>query len=156
MSEFVLKRGLDLPMSGAPDQTIHAGASPTSVAIIGDDYIGLKPKMLVAEGDTVRRGDPLFCHKDSPEVLYTAPASGRVRAINRGARRVLQSVVVDVDEFTACPFLQPRRECPVAILEEWPVEKGAIRHQSPSNTGFSFATKARKARSKSAVCIQIA
>ena len=98
MSEFVLKRGLDLPMSGAPDQTIHAGASPTSVAIIGDDYIGLKPKMLVAEGDTVRRGDPLFCHKDSPEVLYTAPASGRVRAINRGARRVLQSVVVDVDD----------------------------------------------------------
>lgn len=98
MSEFVLKRGLDLPMSGAPDQTVHAGKAPTSVAIIGADYLGLKPKMLANEGDTVRRGDPLFCHKESPDVLYVAPMSGRFRAINRGARRVLQSVVIDVED----------------------------------------------------------
>ncbi|WP_424933790.1 Na(+)-translocating NADH-quinone reductase subunit A [Amaricoccus macauensis] len=98
MSEHVLKRGLDLPMSGAPEQVVDAGRAPASVAVVGDDYLGLKPKMLVAEGDTVRRGDPLFCHKTSPDVFYVAPASGRVRAINRGARRVLQSVVIDVDD----------------------------------------------------------
>ncbi|MEM8569978.1 MAG: Na(+)-translocating NADH-quinone reductase subunit A [Pseudomonadota bacterium] len=98
MSEFVLKRGLNLPITGAPDQTIHSGKPSASVALVGSDYLGLKPKMLISEGDTVRRGDPLFCNKDSPKVQFVAPMTGRIRAINRGARRVLQSVVIDVDD----------------------------------------------------------
>lgn len=98
MPDFAFKKGLDLPITGAPDQTIHDGPAIRSVAILGPDYLGLKPKMLVAEGDDVERGTALFCHKDSPEVVFVAPAKGRVRAINRGARRVLQSVVIDVDD----------------------------------------------------------
>lgn len=98
MPEFALKKGLDLPIAGQPDQTIHPGPAVGSVAIVGSDYLGLKPKMLVAEGDQVTRGTPLFCHKDSPDVVFVAPATGRVRAINRGARRVLQSVVIDIDD----------------------------------------------------------
>lgn len=97
MPEFSFKRGLDLPIAGAPEQTIHDGPEIGSVAVIGADSLGLKPKMLVAEGDSVQRGTALYCHKDSPDVVFTAPATGRVRAINRGARRVLQSVVIDVD-----------------------------------------------------------
>ncbi|MCA8882478.1 MAG: Na(+)-translocating NADH-quinone reductase subunit A [Rhodobacteraceae bacterium] len=96
MPQHVLKRGLDLPVLGKPEPRIDIAPSPTSVAVIGDDTIGLKPKMFVAEGDEVTRGTPLYCHKDSPEVVFTAPMTGRVRAINRGARRVLQSVVIDV------------------------------------------------------------
>ncbi|MEM8957367.1 MAG: Na(+)-translocating NADH-quinone reductase subunit A [Pseudomonadota bacterium] len=98
MQQHVLKKGLDLPILGAPDQAIHEGAQVASVALVGPDYTGLKPKMLVSEGDSVRRGDPLFCDKDSPEVLFTAPATGTVSAINRGARRVLQSVVITISD----------------------------------------------------------
>lgn len=96
MPHHALKRGLDLPIEGAPEPRVDIASAPTAVAVIGDDTIGLKPKMLVAEGDEVSRGTPLYCHKDSPEVVFTAPMTGRVRAINRGARRVLQSVVIDV------------------------------------------------------------
>lgn len=98
MTHHALKKGLDLPITGAPALSIESVAPPVSVAVTGTDYVGLKPKMLVTEGEEVRRGAPLFCHKDSPEVMFTAPASGRVRAINRGARRVLQSVVIDIDD----------------------------------------------------------
>ena len=98
MQQHVLKKGLDLPILGAPVQEIREGAPVNSVAVIGPDYIGLKPKMLVGEGDAVRRGDPLFCHKDSPDVVFTAPATGTVKAINRGARRVLQSVVIAISD----------------------------------------------------------
>lgn len=98
MAEFTFRKGLDLPISGAPEQQIHDGPAIGSVAVIGADTLGLKPGMIVAEGDTVRRGDPLYRHKDTPDVVFTAPATGRVRAINRGARRVLQSVVIDVDD----------------------------------------------------------
>jgi Na+-transporting NADH:ubiquinone oxidoreductase subunit A len=98
MAEYRLKRGLDIPISGTPAQEVHETAALASVALIGDDYLGLKPRMLVAEGDTVRRGAPLFSDKASPSVLYTAPCTGVVRAINRGPRRVLESVVIEVTD----------------------------------------------------------
>ena len=100
MPDLNLKKGLDLPIAGAPEQTVQNTDFPASVAVIGADFVDLKPKMLVAEGDEVRRGQPVFCHKDSPDVMFVAPATGKVRAINRGARRVLQSVVIDVTDAT--------------------------------------------------------
>ena len=98
MSEFRLRLGLDLPINGTPQQTVHEAAAPKSVAVVGSDYIGLKPRMLVAEGDKVVRGTPLFSHKEAPNVMFVSPCKGRVRGIMRGARRVLQSVIIDVDD----------------------------------------------------------
>lgn len=95
---FKISKGLDLPIAGAPDQRIEDGPPVVSCALIGADYLGLKPKMLVAEGDQVRQGQPLFEDRRFEGVVFTAPAGGTVRAINRGARRVLESVVIDIDE----------------------------------------------------------
>ena len=39
------KRGLDLPITGAPEQRIQAGRPVRSVAVIGFDYHGMKPTM---------------------------------------------------------------------------------------------------------------
>ncbi|MDP5217116.1 Na(+)-translocating NADH-quinone reductase subunit A [Ruegeria sp. 2205SS24-7] len=98
MRTFDLKKGLNLPVDGAPEQTIHPGPDYRSVAVLGADTIGLKPKMLVQEGDEVQRGTPLFCHKDAAQAMMVAPVTGKVAAINRGARRVLQSVVIEVGD----------------------------------------------------------
>lgn len=92
-----IRRGLDLPVSGAPEQVIHDGPDVNSVAIVGFDYVGMKPTMAVKEGDRVKLGQLLFSDKKTEGVLYTAPASGVISAINRGERRVLQSVVIDVE-----------------------------------------------------------
>lgn len=91
-----IKRGLDLPITGAPRQDIDGGAPVTRVAVLGPDYVGMKPTMEVQEGDRVRKGQVLFTDKKTEGVRYTAPASGTVIAINRGARRVLQSVVIEI------------------------------------------------------------
>lgn len=93
-----LKKGLDLPILGEPEQVIHDGPAVRSVAVNAADFIGLKPRLLVSEGDSVKTGQPLFIHKDSPEIQYTSPASGRIRAINRGARRALETIVIDLSE----------------------------------------------------------
>ncbi|AMX02634.1 Na(+)-translocating NADH-quinone reductase subunit A [Microbulbifer thermotolerans] len=92
-----IRRGLDLPISGAPEQVIHDGPALKTVAVLGPDYHGMKPTMAVAEGDSVKLGQLLFTDKKTEGVRYTAPAAGRVVAINRGARRVLQSVVIEID-----------------------------------------------------------
>ncbi|MGX2029730.1 Na(+)-translocating NADH-quinone reductase subunit A [Methylocaldum gracile] len=92
------KKGLNLPITGEPEQTIHNdGNVVKSVALLGLDYVGLKPSMNVSEGDRVRLGDVLFSDKQYPRVLFTAPGCGVVKAINRGAKRVLQSVVIELD-----------------------------------------------------------
>ncbi|MEO1660406.1 MAG: Na(+)-translocating NADH-quinone reductase subunit A [Pseudomonadota bacterium] len=99
--EFHLKKGLDLPILGAPEQTIESGPDVDTVAVLGADYLQLKPRMTVQEGDVVGAGAPLFFHKDTPDVFVTAPVSGRVKAINRGVRRVLVSVEIERDDSAA-------------------------------------------------------
>ncbi|PVZ82998.1 NADH:ubiquinone reductase (Na(+)-transporting) subunit A [Serratia sp. S1B] len=90
-----IRKGLDLPITGAPSQVIQDGPVITTVAVLGQDYVGMRPSMLVQEGDRVKKGQALFEDKKNPGVLFTAPASGLIVAINRGERRVLQSVVID-------------------------------------------------------------
>lgn len=91
-----IKKGLDLPIAGKPEQTIAEGRSVRSVAILGDDYPGMKPTMAVAEGDLVAKGQLLFSCKKTHGVVYTSPVAGKVTAVNRGAKRVLQSVVIEL------------------------------------------------------------
>ena len=93
-----IRKGLDLPISGQPEPTIHAAPVPGAVALLGADYVGMKPKMHVQVGDVVRRGQVLFEDKKIPGVRHTAPGAGDVVAINRGERRVLLSVVVRLND----------------------------------------------------------
>lgn len=100
----VINRGLDLPISGQPEQRIESAPPVSQVALVGDDYVGMKPTMLVGEGDVVKLGQPLMEDKKNPGVLYTAPAAGKVSAINRGAKRKFESVVIDVEGDQAVDF----------------------------------------------------
>ena len=90
------KKGLDLPISGEPEQIIHESSVTESVALIGEDYIGIRPKLLVSEGDRVKLGQILFTDKQT-QVNYTSPASGIISHINRGAKRILQSIVIRIE-----------------------------------------------------------
>lgn len=99
-----IKKGLDLPIAGVPAQIIEEGPTIHHVALLGEEYVGMRPSMLVQEGDWVKKGQALFEDKKNPGVLFTAPASGKVSAINRGERRVLQSVVIEIDGDEQVPF----------------------------------------------------
>jgi Na+-transporting NADH:ubiquinone oxidoreductase subunit A len=92
-----LKRGLDLPLAGTPEQVLHAAVPVRHVALLGADQIGLKPSLLVQPGERVRRGQALFEDKARPGVRSTAPAAGTVLAVHRGERRAFQSLVIRVE-----------------------------------------------------------
>lgn len=92
---ITIKKGLDLPITGEPTKEISEH-TPTHVALIGYDYIGMRPTMHVKEGDMVAKGQVVFEDKKRLGVKYTAPASGKVIAINRGERRVFESLVIEV------------------------------------------------------------
>jgi Na+-transporting NADH:ubiquinone oxidoreductase subunit A len=97
MNHFKIKKGLDLPITGAPDQVISEGNQVSSVAVVGSDYIDMKPTMLVQEGDRVKLGQILFTDKKTEGVNFTSPGCGVVKSINRGAKRVLRTVVIELD-----------------------------------------------------------
>ncbi|MCE9677962.1 Na(+)-translocating NADH-quinone reductase subunit A [Shewanella sp. AS1] len=94
---ITIKKGLDLPLIGGPEQVIHNGPAIKHVATLGEEYIGLRPTMKIKVGDKVQKGQVIFEDKKNPGVKYTALASGTISEINRGAQRVLQSVVIDIE-----------------------------------------------------------
>lgn len=91
-----IKKGLDLPIAGKPEQNIAQGNEVSQVALVGSDYVGMKPTMQVQVGDQVKKGQLLFTDKKTEGVNYTSPASGTVKEINRGKRRVFESIVIEV------------------------------------------------------------
>ena len=93
-----IKKGLNIPINGKPAEEINDSKNSRSVAILGDDYIGMKPTMLVKEGDEVKLGQGLFEDKKNPGVIFTSPAGGKIESINRGERRALQSVVIEINK----------------------------------------------------------
>ncbi|MCF7505817.1 MULTISPECIES: Na(+)-translocating NADH-quinone reductase subunit A [Vibrio] len=93
---ITIKKGLDLPIAGTPSQVINDGKSITKVALLGEEYVGMRPTMHTRVGDEVKKGQVLFADKKNPGVVFTSPASGKVIEVNRGAKRVLQSVVIEV------------------------------------------------------------
>lgn len=98
MGLHTVRKGLDLPISGLPVQELDQPRVVNSVALVAADYVGMRPAMAVKQGDTVRRGQLLFSDRKTLGVRFTAPGAGTVVAINRGARRALQSVVIRLNE----------------------------------------------------------
>ena len=92
-----IKRGLDIPVKGEPEQAIYDGPPVNTVALLGYDYVGIKPTMTVAVGNQVKLGQALFSDKRNPSVNFTSPGAGKIVEINRGARRILQSVVIELN-----------------------------------------------------------
>lgn len=98
-----IKRGLNLPIAGSPKEKIDVANRVSKVAILGEDFVGLKPSLLVKEGDLVQLGQPLFNDKENPGVNFVSPASGKVIAINRGFRRILESIVIEISKDEKSP-----------------------------------------------------
>ena len=121
---FSIRKGLDIPVRGEPEQVITDGPEVSTVALLGVDYCGLRPALLVEEGDRVKLGQPVFQDRKRPEIRFVASLSGTVTQINWGPRRALHSVVIEREdqgevEFAAHPpnrLARLRRNDVVEIL----------------------------------------
>lgn len=96
MGNIKLKKGLNLPITGAPESTLSDGNQPRRVALLGSDYNGMKPTLTVSVGDQVKLGQVLFTDKKFPAIRYTAPGAGKIVEINRGEKRVFESIVIEL------------------------------------------------------------
>ncbi len=90
-----MKGGLDVPLHGSvKNNNLDTNYTQFS-AVLADDYFGLKPKILVREGDLVSKGDPLLEDKTNPGFTVNSPVNGEIHEINRGEKRALVSIVIN-------------------------------------------------------------
>ncbi len=104
MTPIKITKGLDIPLAGKPEAMVRDFAYTGPVAVY-QEVEGLKAKVEVKEGDAVQRGTPLFFDKKMPDLHFCSPITGRVKAIEYGARRALYRILIEpTDETTAVNF----------------------------------------------------
>ena len=128
-----IKKGFDLDLAGAPARELVDAPDPVVVALRPSDFPGIKPKLLVAEGQTVTTGQPVFLDKNSPGTRFCSPATGKVSAVVLGERRALLRVEIvpgPKDEWAPLPRIEsgklasmPRGKLVEAVQEAglWPL-----------------------------------
>lgn len=125
-ASFTIKKGLDLPMDGAPGDSFRTVKHQGLVSVYPSEYLKAKFKVLVNEGDSVSRGTALARRKDQDEVMICAPVSGTVKEIKYGERRVLLEIVLEADgkdsaesfkSYTASGLRQASRENILSVLK---------------------------------------
>ena len=95
---ITIRKGLDIPIAGAAEQRITNALGIDTYAVKPTDFVGLVPRLCVAEGDAVAAGDALFVDKHDERIRFTSPVSGKVKAIVRGEKRRLESVIVEAEK----------------------------------------------------------
>ncbi len=92
-----LCKGLDINLKGKAAAEVIAAKPSKVFGLVPDAFYGVKPKIVVKEGETVKAGDALFVDKLHPEVKFASPVSGKVTLVERGERRKVLSIQVEAD-----------------------------------------------------------
>ena len=98
MANFDLKKGYDIRIDGLPEQVVRDAPRPQTVALCPPDFEGIKPRLLVNEGDEVQIGTPLFQDKTHEKILFVSPGAGKVKSIIRGERRKILEIQIELAE----------------------------------------------------------
>lgn len=147
MTTHTIKKGFDLPLAGRPEPVLVDAAEPARICLETAEFPGIRPKVLVKEGDQVATGQPLFLDKTDRDLVWCSPATGTVARIDFGERRFLLRIVVDNalakggrEQFAELPRPGGDRESLVKaiknaglwpLLRQRPVGKMADAHKQP-------------------------
>ncbi len=125
MQQIKLKRGLDIPFEGRAAETFGSVSRPAVFHIVPDHFAGIKPRLVVKEGDSVKAGSPLFCDKANEQMLFTSPVSGKVTAIVRGERRKIMSIDIEADTTIEYQTFDTQQDAKSLLLQSglWPLIK---------------------------------
>ncbi len=97
MAHFSIKKGRNLKILGGAKPDIKDLGTPSSIAVYPLEFKGIKPRVIVKEGDQVEQGQAIIEDKNDTGVVVVAPLGGKIQAINRGEKRSLINVVISVD-----------------------------------------------------------
>ncbi|MFZ9889621.1 MAG: hypothetical protein ACO3JL_19170, partial [Myxococcota bacterium] len=97
MEAIQIRGGHRFRIKHAPSAERHDLPSPKTVGVSPRGIAGLKPKVVVKQGEKVKRGDVVFHDKKRPDLKFTAPAGGLIQEVRYGPKRVLDAVIIELD-----------------------------------------------------------
>ena len=98
MKTIRVKKGYNLKIVGSPSHLLQKAEQPTYVALLPEHIPFVKPRLKIAKGDRVALGSPLIEDKRNTDIQFLSPGGGRVADIRFGPRRVIQEIVIQLDE----------------------------------------------------------
>ena len=109
MRKIKIKGGLEIPLYGSVENIENIEQiTPKFLSILPEDYFGLKPKILVKEGEKVLQGQPILEDKTNEGFFVRSPISGQVNSINRGEKRALVSVIIQRQNEENLEYRKPK------------------------------------------------
>ncbi|MEP2056495.1 MAG: Na(+)-translocating NADH-quinone reductase subunit A [Maribacter litoralis] len=93
-----IKKGLNINLVGAAEQTTSKAVFSNVYAIQLSDFHGIIPKMMVKQGAEVKAGEPLFYNKSIESMVFVSPVSGELIEIERGDRRRILTLKILADK----------------------------------------------------------
>ena len=97
MKTIYVKKTYSLDIEGKPEERIQESSYMGVFGVSPSRIEGLKPKLVVQKGDSVKVGSPLFHDKKDMDHVFVSPVSGVVKEIKLGERRALDAVLIESD-----------------------------------------------------------
>jgi Na+-transporting NADH:ubiquinone oxidoreductase subunit A len=94
---FRIRKGLDISLKGISENKLDSDHFPNLYSLKPIDFIGVTPKLMLKEGEKVKRGEVVFFDKYRPEVKFVSPVSGTVKEVKRGEKRKLLEIIIESD-----------------------------------------------------------
>lgn len=117
MSSFRINKGLDIRLQGAPANVVEDAPSADRVAVYPQDVSGIKPRLLIDEGATVKRGTPLFYDKRNEAFRVTSPVAGVVESVIYGPRRAIEKIIIKTASQDAAESFSRYQQGEIAKLD---------------------------------------
>jgi Na+-transporting NADH:ubiquinone oxidoreductase subunit A len=95
LADFKIKKGFNVKVLGKPSTDLEEYVNQQIFAVYPSEFEGLKPRLKVKEGDSVKRGEVLFENKKNEKMLFRSPACGTIKAVNLGARRAPIEILIE-------------------------------------------------------------
>jgi Na+-transporting NADH:ubiquinone oxidoreductase subunit A len=93
-----IKKGYHPKVVGSPSAAIQKAEPPTHLALVPEHIPFVKLRLKIKKGDRVALGSPLAEDKRNAAIQFLSPGGGRVVDICFGERRVIQEIIIQLDE----------------------------------------------------------
>jgi Na+-transporting NADH:ubiquinone oxidoreductase subunit A len=98
MKTIRVKKGYTPKVVGSPSTASQKTEQPTRLALVPGHIPFMKLRLKVKKGDRVALGSPLVEDKRNTDIQLLSPGGGRVVDVRFGPRRVIQEIIIQLDE----------------------------------------------------------
>ena len=98
MADINIKKGHNIQIAGKPSDSVLTFDPLKQVAIHPYEFKGIKPKLMVKEGDKVKCGQPIFSSKANEDISFPSIGGGTISKIEYGERRHIETILIDLSD----------------------------------------------------------